>query len=158
MIFPTVHGTSLSGRKYVVPFGLEGEYNVVLIAFEPSHQFQLQTWLAPLERLKETYARFRYYQLPVLWSYAEDQRAMIDESMRRAIPGTSMQEIIITLYADKQVFCDLLDLQGEAHIYVLLIDHEGEVLWRTERGATREKIDSLTSMLDELCRTDSTTA
>jgi hypothetical protein len=53
--------------------------------------------------------------------------------MRSGIPDRLARERTITLYLDKAPFRQALDMPDEEHIYVLLIDHSGKVLWR-ERG------------------------
>jgi hypothetical protein len=158
MIFPTVFGSNLSGQEYTVPYGLEGEFNVLLVAFEPSHQFQLQSWMPSLERLHDQYPRLWYYQLPTLWSYGDEQRSMIDAGMRRAITDPDAREIVITLYLDKTVFADLLGFTSEDVIYVLLVDREGEILWRTEGMCTVAKRDELEQTLHEIFAVDDATS
>lgn len=150
MFFPTVSGASLSGREHTLPFSLEGEFNVVMLAFEPVHQMLLQSWLPALENLKVKYPRFAYYELPTLWDLDEEQRKMIDIGMRQAIPNPRMHDIVITLYVQKDTLLNLLDFPDESTIYVLLIDREGEILWRSDGVITPQKLESLTRLLDQV--------
>jgi predicted transcriptional regulator len=53
----------------------------------------------------------------------------------------------ITLYVDKAAFRQALELPHEEDIYVLLVDREGNVLWRAEGAFTPEKGESLAAVL-----------
>jgi hypothetical protein len=53
--------------------------------------------------------------------------------MRAGIPDRLARERTITLYLGKDAFRQALDMPDEDHIYVLLLDVDGHVLWR-ERG------------------------
>jgi hypothetical protein len=143
MIFPTICGTNMTGRDFVIPFTLEGEYNLVMISFEPAQQFLLRTWLPLLSQLAHEYSSFRFYELPTLGHMTEDQRAYINDGMRRGISDPLIREIVITLYVNKREFCEMLDIRTENTIHLMLIDHEGEILWRCEGIATQYKKDDL---------------
>jgi hypothetical protein len=157
MNFPTVSGATLSGREFTIPYGLEGEYNLVMIAFEPAQQFLLRTWLPFLAQMTEQYESFRYYELPTLGNLNEDQRMFIDQGMRRSINDPAIWDIVITLYLDKNTFRKVLDMRGESTIYLFLIDHEGVILWRSEGIATQLKKDDLTRTLQKIYDIDNTT-
>lgn len=143
MIFPTTCGTNLTGREFVLPFTLEGEYNLVMISFEPAQQFLLRTWLPLLSQLAEDHSTFRFYELPTLGHMSQDQKSFIDSGMRRGISDPSLREVVITVYVNKPEFCQMLDIRTENTIHLLLIDHEGEILWRCEGIATQYKKDDL---------------
>ncbi len=157
MIFPTVSGANLSGQEFILPYGLEGEFNLVMIAFEPAQQFLLRTWLPFLEQLASRFDRFRYYELPTLGNLNEDQRVFLDQGMRRGINDPTIWDIVITLYVDKTAFRETLGLRGERTIYLFLIDHEGVVMWRSEGIATQLKKDDLSRTLQQIYDVDNTT-
>ena len=60
-------------------------------------------------------------------------QGFINSGMRGGIPDRLARERTITLYLDKDRFRQALDMPDEDHIYVLLLDQDGHVLWR-ERG------------------------
>lgn len=150
MYFPTVSGTSLAGREFTLPFSLDGEFNIVILAFEPVHQLLLQSWLPSLENLRLKYERLAYYQLPTLWAYSDEQRHIIDIGMRQAIPNPRLHDRVIPLYVQKDQLREVLELPNESTIYILLIDREGEILWRADGVITPEKLESLTRLLDQV--------
>ena len=129
MIFPMVEGTNLVGKRFTLPYSLEGEYNIAVLSFHPSQIVQLQTWLPILDALREEFPDLMLYELPTLPAYDPQARVFIDLSIRQNIPDHA-HSMVIPLYVDKAAFCDELELPSEEVIYVLLIEREGEVLWR----------------------------
>jgi hypothetical protein len=87
----------------------------------------------------------RYYELPTIQRLNVLARTFINEGMRAGIPDPTARERTITLYLDKAAFREALQLPGEDDIYVLLLDRQGQVLWRTEGSFASEKGDSLTA-------------
>lgn len=132
MRFPTVKGSNLSGQEFVLPASFEGEINVVALAFQMWHQNEVDTWMPLLKHLEQTMPGLRAYELPVIRSMNRINQWMIDQGMRGGIPDRATRARTITLYIDKELFRRNLDLPSEDHIYVLLVDRDGEVLWRTQ--------------------------
>lgn len=129
MIFPMIEGTNLLGKRFVLPYSLEGEYNIAVVSFHPSQIVQLQTWLPVLDALREEFPDLMLYELPTLPHYDPQARVFIDLSIRQSIPDHA-HGTVIPLYVDKPTFCHDLELPSEEVIYVLLIEREGEILWR----------------------------
>ena len=136
MRFPTVKGSNLAGKEYTLPADFEGELNIVAVAFQMWHQDEVNTWMPLLEQMEHQVPGLRAYELPVLRSMNRVSQWMIDQGMRGGIPDLATRSRTITLYTDKERFRQALELSNENHIYVLLVDRHGEVLWRTE-GAYR---------------------
>ena len=136
MLFPTVEGSNLAGREYILPAGFEGELNIVALAFQMWHQDEVNTWMPLFEQMEHQVPGLRAYELPVLRSMNRLSQWMIDQGMRGGIPDLATRSRTITLYTDKERFRQALELSNENHITVLLVDRRGEVLWRTQ-GAYR---------------------
>ena len=136
MLFPTVEGSNLAGREYILPAGFEGELNIVALAFQMWHQDEVNTWMPLLEQMERQVPGLRAYELPVLRSMNRLSQWMIDQGMRGGIPDLATRSRTITLYTDKERFRQALELPNENHITILLVDRRGEVLWRTQ-GAYR---------------------
>ncbi len=154
LIFPTVHGESVAGKSFTLPYGLEGEFNVLLLAYEPAHQLLLQSWMPTLSLLQKQYPRLSFYQVAVLEDYDAAQREMIDLSMQQGILDPRLREIVITLYLDKAPFNALLDIESERTITLLLLDHAGHVLWRDSGMFNSAKLELLRAALVRAHRTD----
>jgi hypothetical protein len=134
----------------MLPQDFEGEYNLVLIAFQQWQQTQVDTWIPFARQLEDIYPTVRYYELPTIQRLNVLARTFINEGMRAGIPDPLARERTITLYLDKAEFRQALDLPHEDHIYVLLLDRHGTVLWRAEGTFTPERGDSLAAQIQVL--------
>ncbi|MFC2015386.1 hypothetical protein ACFLUM_00440 [Chloroflexota bacterium] len=141
--FPSVTGLNLQRHKLSLPQDLEGELNLVLIAFQQWQQTQVDTWIPFARQLEESHSGVRYYELPTIQRLNVLARTFINEGMRAGIPDPVSRERTITLYVDKATFREALQLPGEDDIHVLLLGRQGRVLWRAEGVFTPEKGDSL---------------
>src|SRR5689334_18500686 len=130
--FPRVEGSNLEGDHFVLPADFGGELNVVLVAFKREQQHDVDTWMPFLKRIAEANPRLRVYELPTLGRRYRLMRSFIDGGMRSGIPDRAVRAATITLYIDKSPFRRALGLPDEDRIYVLLVDREGRVHWRTD--------------------------
>jgi hypothetical protein len=145
--FPSVTGSNLHRQKLTLPGDLQGDHNLVLIAFQQWQQAQVDTWIPFAQQLEETHDGVRYYELPTIRRLNALARTFVNEGMRAGIPDLVARERTITLYLDKTAFRRDLQLPGEDNIHVLLLDGQGTVLWQAEGDFTAEKGDSLTAAL-----------
>ena len=142
-VFPSVTGSNLQREKRNLPEDLEGELNLVLVAFQQWQQAQVNTWIPFARQLEETHSGVRYYELPTIQQRNVLARTFINEGMRAGIPDPVARERTITLYLDKNAFREALQLPNEDDIYVLLLDRQGRVVWRAEGAFTPGKGESL---------------
>lgn len=130
--FPRVEGSNLEGDRFVLPADFGGEINVVLVAFKREQQHDVDTWMPLLKRIAEVNTALRVYELPTLGRRYRLMRSFIDGGMRAGIPDRAVRAATVTLYIDKSPFRRALGLRDEDRIYVLLVDREGRVHWRTD--------------------------
>jgi hypothetical protein len=149
MQLPAVSGSNLERKKLNLPEDLEGERNLVFVAFQQWQQRQVDSWLPFARQVEEAYPELRYYELPTIQRLNVLARTFINEGMRAGIPDPVARERTITLYVDKAAFREALDLPGEENIYILLLDRRGWVLWQAEGAFTPEASESLLEALRE---------
>ena len=145
MRFPTVRGSNLLREKIELPAGFEGELNVVLVAFQQWQQRLVDTWIPFVQELEATHPGVYYYELPTIRNMNILARTFVNEGMRAGISNPKARERTITLYLDKPAFRETLDLPVEDDIYVLLVDGEGDVVWRASGAFAPDKGESLRS-------------
>ena len=143
MQFPVVTSENLSRRTLTLPADFEGQVNILLIAFQRWQQDAIDTWLPLARQLEHTYEGVRYYELPVIQRINVLGRAFINQGMRAGIRDQTARDRTITLYLDKAAFRQALELPHEEDIYVLVVNRQGDVLWRTEGAFAPDKGDSL---------------
>jgi hypothetical protein len=143
VLFPTVSGSNLQRARLTLPQDFQGARNLVFVAFQQWQQAQVDTWIPFARQLEAAHPEVRYYELPTIQRLNSLARTFINEGMRAGIPDRVARERTITLYLDKEAFREALQLPGEDDICVLLLDRQGQVLWRAEGAFTPEKGDSL---------------
>lgn len=130
MTFPTVNGSNLQRAKLTLPQDFEGDYNLLFIAFQQWQQDEVNTWISLAESCEARFPGLVYYELPTIRVLSGISKFFINEGMRAGIPNPKSRERTITLYLEKDDFRTALDMQDEEHIFALLIDHQGNELWR----------------------------
>ena len=131
--FPQVSGINLARKRLSLPHDLEGQVNIILVAFQQWQQGEVNTWIPAAQALETSHPDLRYYELPTIRPLNRLAQAFINSGMRSGIPDRLARVRTITLYLDKDAFRQALDMPDEDHIYVLLLGENGQVLWR-ERG------------------------
>lgn len=141
--FPTLRGATHSGKVLVLPAGIEGEIALLIIPFQGERQSELNTWLPIANRLADRYDEFTFYQLSTIdWIPAVAQAALNTEvGVGITDPGT--EDSTLTMYLDQASFRQVLGIQNEEDVTVLLINSQGEILWRAEGIANPEGENAL---------------
>jgi hypothetical protein len=130
MKFPIVKGSNLLKQKITLPQDFEGDVNLVFIPFQRWHQEEVDSWGATAEALEKKYPTLHYYELPTLQRMNPLAQYFIDQGMRGGIPNPATRKRTITLYIDKTAFRHSLEFGDEEHIYLLLVDRQGQVFWQ----------------------------
>lgn len=149
MQFPETEASSLARRNFKLPRDLEGELNIVLVAFQRWHQNQVDTWASYLDQMERTIPGLHYYELPVIRTMNRVSQWMLDEGMRAGIPSQPVRERTITVYTDKERFRQAMQMSEEDHIYVLLVTRQGDILWRGRGPYNMESAQSLAATIEE---------
>lgn len=149
MKFPEVSGANLLRQKISLPDDLQGELNILFIAFQQWHQAWVDSWVPTARQLEQVFPGLQFYELPVIWKMNRLSQTFINEGMRAGIPNQATRQKTITLYTDKEAFRQALDLPNEESIYVLVVDRQGDVLWRTEGAYSEEKGEALTKAIQK---------
>ena len=150
MSFPTVTGSNLLRQKLTLPQDFQGKLNLVFIPFEQWHQMEVDSWGALASELEQQFKGLVYYELPILQSRNPFYKTFINEGMRAGIPEPRTRERTITLYLDKVYFRAALGMPDETHIYILLVDRQGDELFRARGPHSREAEAALRQTLFEL--------
>lgn len=136
--FPEIEGTSLSLVEHRLPGTLEGQVNLLLIAFRQWQQRDVDTWVPTAGELSSTYAGFRAYELPVISRMYRPVSGFIDGGMRSGIPDPDVRASTITVYLNRTQFLEALNIDSVGEIVPMLVTPHGEILWRTTGPMTPE--------------------
>jgi hypothetical protein len=148
--FPEVSGYNLEGELLEFPRDFAGEYNIAILAYQQWQQFWINDWLPLLDELEAMYPDFKYYEIPVLTEMSPFSQAAIDSGMAAGIPSEEARRRTITLYIDVEVFNQRLAITDQETIYLVLVDSQGQIYWRTEGQINDEKAEQLRVALEAL--------
>ena len=138
MTFPTVNGSNLLREKLTLPRDFQGRFNLVFIPFEQWQQMEVDSWMALAKELEEQFDGLVYYELPTIQSRNTLYKMFINEGMRAGIPSPKTRERTITLYLEKADFRSALGMLDEEHIYILVVDRQGNEFFRARGPYSRE--------------------
>jgi len=150
MTFPTVNGSNLLREKLTLPQDFKGKFNLIFIPFEQWQQMEVDSWMALAKELEEQFDDLVYYELPTIQSRNSFYKMFINEGMRAGIPNPKTRERTITLYLDKADFRAALGMLDEEHIYILVVDRQGNELFCARGPYSREGEAALRGALSKL--------
>ena len=146
--FPRLKARNLEGRAYQLPGDLDGELNVVIIAFQRWHQDLVDTWVPWLERLEAERPSVRFYELPTLSNMYSMARGFIDGGMAAGIPSPAARERTLTVYTDVRQALAAWRISDNRTIWTMLVDKQGRILWRGEGPYSAPAATSLLDAID----------
>lgn len=150
MTFPTVSGSNLLRQKLTLPQDFQGKFNLLFVPFEQWQQMEVDSWMALVRKLESEFIGLVYYELPTIQSRNVLFKTFINEGMRAGILNPKTRERTITLYLDKADFRAALDMRDEAHIYVLVVDQQGNEFFRTRGQYGSEGEKALRQILEQI--------
>jgi hypothetical protein len=150
MKFPAVKATSLASKDYQLPRDLEGEFNLVIVAFKQWQQDWVDTWIPSLQNLAYQHKNLRVYEMPTMSRFNGLYRFMIDNGMRAGIPDKAVRAATLCAYIDIPPFAQALQMPTTDTIYLLLLDRSGEILWRGQGACDQSQLTELTAVIDRV--------
>jgi hypothetical protein len=150
LLFPTIQGENLSGRKMVLPKDFEGKVNIVIVAFQREQQLLVNSWTQVIQQLEKKYPELHTYELPTISTGYKLMKWIIDNGMRSGIKDMKTRDHTITLFTNTKKFRDDLSLPTDETIYVMIVDASGAVRWKTSGSMTPMSAALLNAAVDEL--------
>jgi hypothetical protein len=147
LLFPNVKGSNLLRQQLTLPKDFQGRLNLVFIAFEQWQQREVDSWIVLAEELEAQVSGLVYYELPTIQNRNTMFQWLLNEGMRAGIPNPKTRAHTITLYLNKISFRKALGFPDEDHIYILVIDQRGQVLYQLRGPHTPESETSLRAFL-----------
>ena len=130
-VFPKVDGRSLEDEAVVLPTGLEGDVNLLAVAFHRTHQRDVDTWIPLFRELEEELPGLACYEIPTISGAWGPLRRFIDGGMKAATPDPLTRARTVTVYGDVDRVTEGLGLADRDQIAVVLCDRAGTVFWMT---------------------------
>lgn len=145
--FPRLEARSLDGRFYVLPEGLEGDLNLLLVGFEWWQQELIDSWSPALENLATRRTDLRIYELVIIPRTYLPARPSIDGGMMRGISEEAVRARTLTAYTDLPRSLARLGLRDTRDVALFLIGRSGRAYWQTLGGHDPEGAEALARVL-----------
>jgi ATP10 protein len=142
-VFPNLIAYSLDKQKVTLPNGLEGKTDLLIISFAPEQQKDVASWLPAAQALQHASFDFHWYELPVTGKENFVFRWWETTSMRSDQTDPETWHWIVPLFIDREAFRHDLQIPNEKQVVVLLVDRQGNVLWRAAGSMTQDNRSSL---------------
>ena len=149
--FPAMKGIDLTGEERPIPQSLEGDLNIITVAFEREQQSNVDTWIPYAEQIIAEHSYIRFYEIPLIYEMNMVMRGWVNNGMRSGIEDEKARERTITVYTDRDDFFEMMDMRRDT-IYTLLLDGDGKILWRESGDASEKKIESLKTVINRYKR------
>jgi predicted transcriptional regulator len=120
--FPTLRGATLSGKVLVLP----------------AMRSEVDAWIQLAQDLADRFDGFTYYELLTIERVPAVARAVINTGIRSGLIDPTERDATVTLYLDQASFRQALGIQSKDEVAALLINSEGEILWRAEGALSGE--------------------
>jgi hypothetical protein len=143
IVFPSVTAYGLDKQKVNLPGGMEGQTDLLLISFETEQQKDIVSWLPAAQALQHASFQFRYYELPVFGRENFIFRWWDASSLRTDETDPQLLHWIVPLFIDRQKLIKDLDVPNQKQIVILLVNRQGQILWRAAGSMTEAKRQSL---------------
>jgi hypothetical protein len=141
--FPTVSGFNLDRQEFEFPRDFGGELNLLFVPFLQPQQEVVNTWIPFAQELEATFPGVIYYELPSIDEMPMLSRTFINEGMRAGIPDPTSRQRTITLYIDLAAFMKAIGAAGKSEVQILLVNRQGDIVWREAGRFTEAKRNSL---------------
>mgnify|MGYP001817003203 CR=1 FL=1 len=145
--FPTVSGFNLNRQEFTFPRDLAGELNILFVPFLQRQQLVVNTWIPFAQETEAAFPGVVYYELPTIDEMPALSRMFVNEGMRAGIPDETARERTVTLYIDTRKFMDATDIPAKDEVHVLLVNRNGDILWRTTGRFDETKGAALIGMI-----------
>lgn len=145
--FPEVEAHGLDGRIYRLPGDLDGDRNVLVVAFRRDQQRLVDQWLPSLLELERRGEGLRVYEVPTISSRWSPLRWFIDGGMSRGIGDPDARARTLTIYTEVGRVVAALGLADTGTIAILLVDRAGRITWRGGGEFDRSQLRELETEL-----------
>jgi hypothetical protein len=128
--FPMITGANLEGKQFVFPKDFAGQQNLLCISFSSAQQPDVVSWYPAATRLRAQHPKLAFYEMPVLPQTTATPRAFVDTGLRSGVPDKVLPEVVIRLYYAESVFLKAIGENSNQSIILLLVNQQGDILWR----------------------------
>lgn len=144
-VIPNTQATALDGHPVTLPRDLPGRVTVLIVGFGKHSADATTAWEKPVRQQLVPSGGIGFYDLAMLAEVPGFVRPMVLRAIKHSVPDV-LKPNFLPLTADEDAWkrvAGYVPDQPEA-AYVLLVDHEGRVLWQSHAGFSSDGFAELT--------------
>ncbi len=145
---PRLSGTTFSGAAVRLPADLRGHSGILVVGFSQGSRDAVTLWGKRLANDYYSSPTVLYYELPILASVPKFLRGFVEGRIRSSVSDRGKSHFL-PITEDESAWRALAqyDAAQPDAPYVLLVDSEGRVRWRTNTPPTDATYDALQHQL-----------
>jgi hypothetical protein len=146
---PPLKGEFLSSRTAVLPQAASGRVALLMLGFTYDSRFQVEAWAKRFRQDFGTKPGVTFFEIPMIGGMARMGKWFIDSGMRRGTPKAD-HENVITVYGGTDQWKQRVGLNDPKAAYLILLDQNGHVAWRSAGSLDEERYSALSSEVSRL--------
>ena len=148
---PALKGEFLTGRDALLPQAASGRVALLLLGFSYNSRFAVEAWAKKFRAQFGTDPRVTFYEVPMIGGLSRLGKWFIDGGMRRGTPKADYEHVI-TVYGGTEPWKRHVAFRDPEAAYLILLDKNGRVAWRSAGGLTEQAYLALSSEVSRLLR------
>jgi hypothetical protein len=146
---PALHGTVLSGAKVDLPEALKGKAGVLVLGFSEASRNQVAVWGRRLAGDYRESQSVVYYEMPMLESAPRFLRGYILRKIGESVPEPAKARFLPVVDHEAE-WKKLAGYAKADDAYVLVVDGEGNVRWKTSGAVDEERYAAVKRELERI--------
>lgn len=143
---PSLTAHTLTQETFSVPGGLPAQRTLALITFRGTQRAHIDGWVEGLKLHADP--SIAWVRMPVLNDPGNTAaRNAIETKLLRKYPVPAERARLVPVFTDQTQFIRSAALDGPDHVYVVVINRDGEVLARAQGAFDPDKADKLRETL-----------
>jgi hypothetical protein len=153
--FPNIQTENLNGKKVMLPSDLPEKSTVLGIAFSQKAQEDMATWIEPVYRQfidKSGLGAMIYdvnSRMLVAFTGAKRAASRKAEKMIKKATENDFYPYVLLHKGSFRDFKDAIDIKNKDEFYILILDPNGKVIFKTTGRYTENKFDKISLIIEE---------
>lgn len=147
--FPQLPATTLSARVVQLPTDLPPVPVLFIVGFSRASRAQTQPWGARIHEVYSARTDMGYYQAAVIEDVPRLMRGLVSSRIRSGVPE-SMHDRFVLISEQAQQWRQLADVVDADSAYLILLDRDRSIVWRSAGPLTEESYATFAARLEQL--------
>lgn len=146
---PTLPVTTLSERPLRLPADLPPVPVLFIVGFSRAARAQTQPWVARIHKVYSARTDMGYYQAAVIEDVPRLMRGVVSSRIRRGV-SPDLHNHFVLVSEQAQQWRELADAADPDSAYLLLLDRDRRLAWRSAGPLTEQHYAAFAAHLEQL--------